>query len=146
MDGETAVAISHDAKEYFDNHSTKLTIRATGKHYHFIEKRGDLLKTLLRKMDTQCTTEGIFVSFPQMLSEAVFAGNAFISINSSTPYHALYGRVPNLLPDINHMTAASTGHTPHSIRHANRLREIAISRMVEATATQRIERAMATRT
>ena len=49
MDGETAVAISHQAKEFFDNHSTKLTIRATGKHCHFIEKRGDLLKTLLRK-------------------------------------------------------------------------------------------------
>ena len=66
MDGETGVAISHNAKEYFANQSCKLTIRATGKHCHFIEKRGDLLKTLLRKMDTQCTTEGIFIPFPQM--------------------------------------------------------------------------------
>ena len=101
MDGETGVAISHNAKEYFANHSCKLTIRATGKHCHYIEKRGDLLKTLLRKMGTQCTTEGIFIPFPQMLSEAVFAGNALISINSTTPYHALYGRVPNILPDLN---------------------------------------------
>ena len=97
-------------------------------------------------MDTQCKTEGIFIPFPQMLSEAVFAGNALISINSSTPYNALYGRVPNILPDISHVPAIPNGDTPANIRHANRLREIAISRMVETTAQQRIERAMSTRT
>jgi hypothetical protein len=146
MDGETAVAISRDAKEFFDHHSTKLLIRATGKHCHFIEKRGDLLKTQLRKMDTQCKHEGISIPFPQLRAEAVFAGNALISINSTTPYNALHGRVPHILPDINHVTATPSNDTPASIRHANRLREIAISRMVEATAQQRIQRAMTTRT
>ena len=146
MDGERGVAVSHEAKEFFDNHSIKLTVRATGKHCHFIEKRGDLLKTQLRKLDTSCKQEGISIPFPRLLAEAVFAGNALISINQTTPYNALYGRVPNILPDINHVPQPSTRDAPEQIRHANRLREILHSRMVETTAEQRIERAMETRT
>ena len=97
-------------------------------------------------MDTQCKSEGIFVPFPRLLAEAVFAGNALISINSTTPYNAVYGRVPSILPDINHVSVTTTKDAPEIIRHANRLREIAVSRMVEATAEQRIQRAMNTRT
>ena len=93
MDGEAGIAVSKNAKQFFDQWTTKLTIRSTGKHCHFIEKRGDLLKTQLRKMDTQCKSEGIFVPFSRLLAEAVFAGNALISINATTPYNAVYGRV-----------------------------------------------------
>ena len=146
MDGEAGIAVSKNAKQYFDQWTTKLTIRSTGKHCHFIEKRGDLLKTQLRKMDTQCKSEGIFVPFSRLLAEAVFAGNALISINSTTPYNAVYGRVPSILPDINHVSVTTTRDAPEIIRHANRLREISVSRMVEATAEQRIQRAMNTRT
>ena len=146
MDGERGIAVSQEAKEFFDNHSIKLTVRATGKHCHFIEKRGDLLKTQLRKLDTSCKQEGISIPFPRLLAEAVFAGNALISINQTTPYNALYGRVPNILPDINHVPQPPTRDAPEQIRHANRLREISISRMIETTAAERISRAMNTRT
>jgi len=108
MDGEAGIAMSKNAKQFFDHHTTKLTFRATGKHCHFVEKRGDLLKIQLRNMDTQCKSEGIFVPFPRLLAEAVFAGNALISINSTTPYNAVYGRVPSILPDINHLLPPKT--------------------------------------
>ena len=45
--------------------------------------------------------EGLDVPFKQVLSDAVFCGNAMLSINGTMPYNAVYGRVPLLLPDMN---------------------------------------------
>ena len=84
--------------------------------------------------------------FPQRLSESVFAGNALISINHATPYQGLYGRVPNLLPDINAAALDGTGSLPGTIRHSHRLREIAVQSIVEGTSRARIQRALRTPT
>ena len=89
-----------------------MTIRAPGQHARFIERRGALTRESLRKIDTQLDQEFIDIPFPQRLSEAVFAGNALISINNAKPYQGLYGRVPNLLPDINAIALDGTGSMP----------------------------------
>ena len=39
--------------------------------------------------------------FKYILSDAVFCGNALLTINQTTPYNAVYGRVPKILPGIN---------------------------------------------
>ena len=73
-----------------------VTIRAPGQHARSIERRGALLRESLHKIDTQLDQEQIHdIPFPQRLIEAVFAGNASISISNATPYQGLYGRVPN---------------------------------------------------
>ena len=40
-------------------------------------------------------------------AEAFLAGNCLLTINKANPYGSLYGRVPNLLPDMNLSPAAS---------------------------------------
>ena len=83
-----------------------------------------------------------------MLSEAVFGGNAMISINGSTPYNAVYGRVPRLLPDINQLEApeGAARSAPGLISHTHRLREVSVQAMLDGTASARLGRAMNTRT
>ena len=112
-----------------------------------MERRGALLRDTLHKVDSQLATEGI-VSIPieQRVSEAIFAGNALISINTTTPYNAVYGRVPNILPDINAAPIDTEGALPGTIRHSHRLREVAVQRMIEGTAHERIGRALRTKT
>ena len=75
-----------------------------------------------------------------------FAMNALLSIDGTSPYNAVYGRVPHLLPDINHVSRDTSGTLLGITRHAQRLREIAIERIVQETAKQRIGRALNTRT
>ena len=147
LDGETALAQGWESKEYFARKSIKVTIRAPGQHARFIERRGALLRESLHKVDSQLETENILdIPFPQRLAEAIYAGNALISINNSTPYNGLYGRVPNLLPDINALELDGTGSLPGTVRHSHRLREISVHAMMEGTAKARINRALETRT
>ena len=50
--------------------------------------------------EAQLEAEGIKIPFKYILSEAVFCGNALLAVNDSTPYNAVYGRVPRVLPSI----------------------------------------------
>ena len=38
------------------------------------------------------------------LAECVFRGNALLTVGGSTPYNAVYGRVPSILPGIDQVT------------------------------------------
>ena len=106
VDGERAVQ-SWQADKYFDNHGIRCHVRAKGQHARFIERRGALIRDTLRRMESDLKRQGIEgVPFPYILAEATFCSNALLSVNNTTPYGALYGRVPNLLPDINRTTSA----------------------------------------
>ena len=71
-----------------------------------------------------------------------------LTINNTSPYNAVYGRVPNILPDINCPDAENEGDTPSPglIRHTHRLREVAVQNIIDGTARARLGRALATRT
>jgi len=60
----------------------------------------------------------------------------------------VYGRVPNILPDINCPDAENEGEAPSPglIRHTHRLREVAVQSIVDGTAKARLGRALSTRT
>eukprot|EP00969_Alexandrium_andersonii_P178145 7877243-Alexandrium_andersonii.AAC.1 len=68
----------------------------------------------------QLKQEGLVLPFEQIVSACVFAGNALISVNGSTPYNAVYGRVPAMLPDLN---TSIDDAAPGTGRHVMRLRE-----------------------
>ena len=73
-------------------------------------------------------------------------GNATLSIGGPTPYNALYGRQPAVLPDINAPPDDSGGVLPGLTRHVSRVREVAVQQMVEATSRAKLQRALATPT
>ena len=76
-----------------------------------------------------------------------------LTVGETTPYNALYGRQPRLLPNLPSYplddavdTAGHDTPSPGLIRHVHRLREIAVQQMVEATAAARVDRALGTLT
>ena len=102
VDGESGIVRSQLTREFLARKGITLVPKGKDQHARHIERRGALLRDTLHKLESQLQSEGIGdVPFLHVLSEAVFCGNAMISINGSTPYNAVYGRVPRLLPDIN---------------------------------------------
>ena len=85
---------------------------------------------------------------PVIVAEAVFCGNALLSIRDSTPYNAVYGRFPRILPGIDQVSEvnSSAESLPGLIRDTHRLREISVQSMLEGSASARLGRALNTRT
>ena len=52
------------------------------------------------------------IPFHSILSEATFCGNALLTINGSTPYNAVYGRVPANLPSVDQLNAPNEHQLP----------------------------------
>ena len=81
-------------------------------------------------IESQAKRENRTITFTVLLSEAIQAANVLISINGSTPYQALIGRQPAMLPPL------EGGHTgqvqsmargPTQVRHEARVREVVSS-------------------
>ena len=153
IDGERGIAESFRAGSFLTRLGIKLQPRAPQQHAPHIERRGQLLRDVLHKIDAQLQIEGITdIPFTYRLAEATFAGNALVSVNNTTPYNAVYGRTPNLLPPIDQPNSQDALQDPNGVpypglmRNSHRLREIAIQQMIEGTARARLGRALNTKT
>jgi len=144
FDQETGIQNSKDTTEYLTRKGIKYIPRAKGQNVPHIDRRGALVREVMNKMVDQLKIEGIKMTAEQILAEATFVTNAMLTINNCTPYNAVYGRVPNILPDIDRPDAINEGalNHPGSIRNVHRLREIAVQAMVEETAKVRAGRAL----
>ncbi|CAK0873248.1 unnamed protein product, partial [Prorocentrum cordatum] len=129
VDGEGAMA-SKEAGMALGKIGTTRKLKAPGQHAQVAERHHKILRRQLHLIDAQCRENDIKTSFARKLAEAAYANNAFQMIGDGTPSKALYGRVPRGL-------AIS--------RHAQRLREIATTSIIEATAQARMERAAKSR-
>jgi hypothetical protein len=147
MDQETAIYRSAKAIDYFHRKGITLVPRATSHQVAYIDRRGALLREVIHNIVTQLQTEGIDCPFGHVLSEATICSNALLSINKCTPYNAVYGRVPALLPGIDQAEAPNEQNLsmPGTIRHTHRIREISVQQMIEGAARAIIQRAMQTR-
>ena len=99
------------------------------------------MRNALHKCQTQLAIEGHEIKFSHALADGVFSNGALLSIGEGTPYIALYGRVPQLLPQLEHI--AGTSHLDDETgidgsRHVHRLREIMVSSMIEALVGRRL--------
>jgi len=144
MDSETAVYRSALVQQYFQRKGINFIPRAKKQQIPHVDRRMALQKIAIHKTIDQLKVEGIVVPFKHILSDTNFAGNCLVTVNSMSPYMALYGRVPALLPDICQANADNEHLqvAPGTIRWTYRLREIAASAMVNASAQSRVERAL----
>ena len=107
VDGEIAVK-SWQADKDFGNHTTKPIVLAPGQYARFFERRGAFLSKSIKRIQSDLWKQGVEgVPVPYILAEAVFCVNALLFVNNTTPYVALYGRVPNILPDIDRTGSAT---------------------------------------
>jgi hypothetical protein len=146
-DGEAALA-GERASQLLSHWGVSRIPRAPNQHAQLIERRGALLRDQLHRIDAQLNEESLTVPFKMRLAEATFAGNALISVNKATPYQAVLGRTPALLPQLSLTDAAQDDGNAQVdlVRYAHRVREVALQSLIEGTAKSRILRALQTRT
>ena len=94
IDGESGIVVSETTNTYLRRQGIELRPRAKDQHARYVERRGDLLRDTIHRIEAQRDEEGISIPFPQIVSEAIFCGNALLTIRDSTPYYSVYGRVP----------------------------------------------------
>ena len=104
-----------------------------------MERRGALLRDTVHRIEAQLEVEGMAVPSARILSEAIFCGNALLTIRNCTPYNAVYGRVPRILPGIDQIAEPNSAQQPLPglIRDAHRLREVSVQAMIEGSASAR---------
>ena len=124
VDGESGIVVSELTNTYLRRQGIELRPRAKDQHARYVERRGAILRDTIHRIEAQLDVEGIVVPFGQILSEAIFCGNALLTIRDSTPYNAVYGRVPRILPSIDQIAEPNSSQEPLPglIRDANRLR------------------------
>ena len=92
-------------------------------------------------MEEQCKREGITITINMLNAMSIFAGNCLTTVGQGTPYQAVYGRQPAMLPELQTPDHPQAGDSADGRREA-RIREIAISSMIQATSMARIARTL----
>ena len=138
-DGETGLN-DDESEDYFRTKVIKKRTSAPGQHGRIADRRASLLKTIVVKLWIQLREEGLVVPFTRVLAEATCVGNAMLTIGGASPYTAVLGRTPALLPDM--QCTQDEGSTVARCSHS--MREIAIHSITEATARERVNRALRT--
>ena len=119
---------------------TTVRVRAPGQHAQYIERRGRMFRLQLHKTEEQLKREGLRLSFRSIMSECFYMGNALTFIGGSSPYQAVYGRTPAMLPDLTLTQEDPTG------AQQQRVRTIAINNMIQASAVARVGRSLNSKT
>lgn len=143
FDGETGLD-DPAATQYFELKGITKRTSAPGQHVRICDRRTQVLRDTVHKISSQLSEEGISLPLSRVLAEATYAGNALTSIRGVSPYTAVLGRVPPLLPDALSVTDDTEAHV--TAQHTHRLREIAIQCIAEASAQDRLKRASHTLT
>ena len=120
-----------------------LKFKAPRQKAWLVERHNEIIRRGLHRTESQLLKESIRCTFEQVLYIVFFMKNSLTVVNTSTPYNALLGRQPAMLPplegghsgEIDSMARAETNAHDHA-----RVREVAAINIIEATAHQRLER------
>ena len=143
FDGELGLD-DDQSTQYFELKGITKRTAAVGQHVRICDRRTQVLRDTLHKIATQLSEEGLVVPLQRILAEAVFALNALTSVNGCSPYTAVLGRIPPILPEA--LAVPDDSVSDPTTAHVHRLREIAIQAIVEGTARERMKRALHTPT
>ena len=126
-------------------------LKAKGQHAKIVERHQEILRRQFHLVESQCREDGLGVFLTRILAGAVFAKNAWLTVGDGTPDKALYGRIPELFRDFEH-TGAQAIDDAEGVgesglyRRVQRLQDINLSSIIQATAADRMKRALDART
>ena len=140
VDGEVGLD-NPEAEAWFQIRGIHKRTAAVKQHIGIADRRGALLRGVMHKIETALTQEGITMPLKRVLAEATFCLNCMLVVNGATPYNCVLGRQPPLLPDLNTVPEDDAAGTPITSRHSHRLREVAVAKVAEGTAIDRLNRA-----
>ena len=146
-DSEGALG-SEEAAIWAERLGTSFKLLPRGAHATIVERHHETLRQLIHRISSQLKAERLSVNMTDIVAEAVRAKNSLLVINGFTPFQAVLGRTPNLLGESENPTVSMTADWVGGAdsKHSTRLREIAVTAMVEGSAQERIKRAQTSQT
>ena len=146
FDGETGLD-DESSTWYFQVRGIEKRTSAVHQHTRIADRRVQILRLSIHKIITQLSEEGIAMPSVRVLAEATFVINALSNVSGASPYVAVLGRSPALLPELGPQSLINDDRDEHCpIRHAAKLRALAISTITENTARERLRSALKTHT
>ena len=139
FDGETGLD-DDESTIFFQLRGITKRTAAPRQHTRIADRKIAVLRDTIHKLNTQLVNDGVNLPFVRIVAEATFAVNALTSVNGLSPYTAVLGRVPAILPCDDTLLSDDTPSGPS--RHSFRLRELAVQAIAEGTARERTRRAM----
>ena len=130
-DGESGIVVAQKTTEYLARRGIKLHVRGKDQHARHVERRGALLRETIHRVESQMREEGLVgVPFVCVPAECVLAGNAMLTVGGSTPYNALYGRVPRVLPSFDQIELSGEAErlNPKTLAHTHTAHEKSASK------------------
>ena len=97
FDGETGLD-DDESTTFFQLRGITKRTAAPRQHTRIVDRKIQVLRDSVHKIASQLSEEGLQVPFRRILAETTFALNALSSVNGLSPYTAVLGRVPSLLP------------------------------------------------
>eukprot|EP00971_Amphidinium_carterae_P242348 4812008-Amphidinium_carterae.1 len=97
VDGETGLD-SETSDMYFQLKGIVKRTIAPGQHARVADRRAALLRDAVHKVEGQLYDEGISTPFTRVLADCVFCTNSLWTFDGASPYNALLGRQPHILP------------------------------------------------
>lgn len=148
-DGEKGLD-SEEAKQWLDRFHSEIKPKARGQHAQTVERHHELLRQTLHRVEDQLKEESIHLPFDVVLAECMFVNNAMLTVGDATPYQAVFGRTPVMLPGFELVSESSLDDLSAGVagfsRHDLRIREIALEKMIQHSSRTRLERGMNSKT
>jgi len=129
--------VSEFASGWAERVGTSLKLRASGMHATMVERHHQVLRDMIHKVSSQMESEAHPVDLSEIVAAATTAKNSLSNIGGASPYQSVLGRTPQLLADLDTPTVSQLSGDHQ------RMRELAVEAMVEATAKSRAARALA---
>ena len=137
-DGEAGLNTER-VKQKLASAGIKLVTRAPEQHASMAEMAGSMLRLMIHLINSQLKKENITISMKTMTMQALFALNALTPVGSATPYQVVFCRQPAMLPTLQGSDQATDSADG---RFEQRVREITINSMVQASALNQTRRAL----
>ena len=146
VDGEPGLD-NESSTWYFQVRGIEKRTAAVNQHPRIADRRVQILRGSIHKITTQLAHDGISMPFRRILAEATFVINAVSNTSGVSPYVAVMGRSPALMPELGpRATANDDRDQACPIVGAARVRELAVQTITEETARQRLRTALKTPT
>ena len=135
--------------DWSSTHGVHLKFKAPRQKAWIVERHNEVLRRGLHGTESQLLAEDIRVPFEQVLATVTFMGNSLTVVNTSTPYQAVLGRQPAMLPPLDggHLGQVESMARPETnARFEARVREVAAVNIIESLAVARLDRASRSKT
>ena len=122
--------MSEECSQWLDRWSVQLKTKEPGSHAQIVARHHELFRQIYHRTKAQLKEEKIVLDKEVFVAECFLVKNLMISVAGSSPYQAVYGRVPPLMAEFEPASETQLDDTSGGVsgmsRHHHRLREVSV--------------------